>query len=225
MLKNGMVSNNSNNEAGARVKDMIDYMKTDEYMKKREPKPEPEVKKPLYMKGPDEVGSRPEEVDLNDDDFELQEMRARRLALLKKKQEKAQELKKQGHGIYRDITEKDFLPEVTATQFSIVHFYKEGFARCALMHEKLGEVSSRIVQAKFMKMNAEEAPFFTDKLGITVLPCLVFFKDGVVVGRLQGFEGLSYGENFPAVRLEQRICQVFKLDLSSDALDELSNLE
>eukprot|EP01064_Diplonema_japonicum_P020349 TRINITY_DN2963_c0_g1_i3.p1 TRINITY_DN2963_c0_g1~~TRINITY_DN2963_c0_g1_i3.p1 ORF type:complete len:226 (+),score=84.22 TRINITY_DN2963_c0_g1_i3:43-720(+) len=220
MLKNGMVSGNSNGEAGARVADMIDYMKTDEYMKKREPKPEPEAKKPLYMKSASEVGAGAVVEEMVEEDTELLELRARRMAMLKKKQEKTHELKKEGHGIYRDITEKDFLPEVTQTQFSLVHFYHEKFQRCQIMHDKLGAISKRVVQVKFMKIVAEEAPFFADKLGITVLPCIILFNNGVGVDKIQGFEGLSHGDDFPAVRLEARICQCFKLEMCSDALDE-----
>eukprot|EP01061_Rhynchopus_euleeides_P026302 TRINITY_DN43031_c0_g1_i1.p3 TRINITY_DN43031_c0_g1~~TRINITY_DN43031_c0_g1_i1.p3 ORF type:complete len:228 (+),score=104.64 TRINITY_DN43031_c0_g1_i1:73-756(+) len=221
MLKNGMVSNNSNNQAADRLGDMVEYMKTDEYRKSREPKPVKDEAKPLYMKGPNDVGSRPEEVDMmGDDDFEVQQIRARRMAAMKAKQQKAQELKKQGHGIYRDVDEKEFLPEVTSTQFVVCHFYHTKFQRCSLMHDKLGELSARLVQVKFIKINAEEAPFFCDKLSVTVLPCLVMFKNGVAVDRIQGFDGLSNTDSFPVSRLEKRVCKIFGVDMTSEGLDE-----
>ena len=216
MLKNGVVSEDANNTAAERMKDMVEYMKTDEYMKKREGKPAPEKKEAVYIKSQATVGSRREEVDIvEDDDFELSQIRERRLAAMKAKAQKANELKKTGHGMYREIDEKDFLPEVTSTQFVACHFYHEKFARCHYMHDKLGELSNRVVQIKFVKINAEEAPFFTDKLTVSVLPCIILFKDGVAVDRIQGFETLTYGDEFPLSRLEKRLCKVLPLVLPS----------
>ena len=209
MLKNGMVSSGSNNQAADRLGDMVEYMKTDEYKKSREPK-EVIAKKAVYMQGPkDMIGSNPEEVDImGDDDFELQQLRERRMAVMKAQQAKAKELKQRGHGMYREINEKDFLPEVTSTTYVACHFFHDKFSRCDVMHNKLGEISDRVVQIKFVKINAEEAPFFSDKLSVKVLPCVILFKDGVATDKIEGFDGLAYGDNFPTSRLEKRLCKV-----------------
>eukprot|EP00659_Diplonema_papillatum_P006935 gene6935-10662_t len=211
-LKAGMVSNNSNDAAAERLDSMVDYMQTKDYQKKREPKPEPEAKPLVYIQGPkaDDSTVRNMEIAANDpvgEDDEVLLLRARRLSALKQKQQKAKELKEQGHGIYREVNEKEFLPEVTSTQFVAVHFYHSKFARCELMHEKIGIVAHRVVQVKFLKTNAEEAPFFTERLNIIVLPCVILFKDGVAIDRIDGFEGLSHSDSFPTVRLESKICK------------------
>lgn len=49
---------------------------------------------------------------------------------MQKETEKRQELKKQGHGEYREITEGDFLGEVTGSEKVICHFYHREFYRC-----------------------------------------------------------------------------------------------
>uniref|UniRef100_R7W8I3 Thioredoxin domain-containing protein n=1 Tax=Aegilops tauschii TaxID=37682 RepID=R7W8I3_AEGTA len=56
-----------------------------------------------------------DEVDLDEllDDPELEKLHAERLAALKREVEKREVLKRQGHGEYREITEGDFLGEVT----------------------------------------------------------------------------------------------------------------
>lgn len=42
----------------------------------------------------------------------------------------------------------------------------------------------------------KDAPFFTVKLGIKVLPCIVAFKGGVTVDRVVGFEELGGKDDF-----------------------------
>lgn len=42
-----------------------------------------------------------------------------------------------------------------------------------------------------LKLNAEKAPFFVEKLSIRVLPTIMIFKNGVAsLDRIVGFEGL-----------------------------------
>ncbi|KAK1275010.1 hypothetical protein QJS04_geneDACA016104 [Acorus gramineus] len=59
-----------------------------------------------------------EEVDLDElmDDPELEKLHADRIASLKREAEKRQALKRQGHGEYREISEGDFLGEVTGSE-------------------------------------------------------------------------------------------------------------
>ena len=221
MLKSGLISDESNQLANDRLGDMVDYMKSEEYQKKRLPKEAPEEKPLVYIQGRDDTKVGGGEAELfNDDDHELQAIRQRRMQMLKSKLQKEKELKTQGHGMYREVNEKDFLPEVTSTQFVAAHFYHKDFSRCTIMHDKLGEISNRVVQIKIVKINAQEAPFFTDKLTVTVLPCIILFKDGVAFDRIEGFEQLSQGDNFPTVRLEKRLCLAFKVPLCSDSMDE-----
>jgi len=57
---------------------------------------------------------------------------------------------------------------------------------------------------------AEKAPFFVNKLKIRMLPSLAMFKDGILVGRQTGFEGLvnsATDDDFPTYRL-QRVFRV-----------------
>eukprot|EP01065_Artemidia_motanka_P002205 TRINITY_DN1103_c1_g1_i1.p2 TRINITY_DN1103_c1_g1~~TRINITY_DN1103_c1_g1_i1.p2 ORF type:complete len:270 (+),score=112.44 TRINITY_DN1103_c1_g1_i1:85-810(+) len=234
MLKTGVVSDQSNDHAAAALDDMIEYMKTDEYRQKRERENAPPPEKPdaVYMRTAADVAESAvpmedrERVDAvettvaEDDDAEVADLRAQRLARLKARREKEQTFKARGHGMYRDVSEKDFLPEVTSTGCVAVHFFHEDFARCKVMDEKLGLVTPRQVQVKFLRINAQEAPFFVEKLSVQVLPCVVFFKDGVAVDRILGFEGLTYSDTFTTSALERYVCRVFKLEPSAECRDE-----
>uniref|UniRef100_A0A7S4DD81 Thioredoxin domain-containing protein n=1 Tax=Heterosigma akashiwo TaxID=2829 RepID=A0A7S4DD81_HETAK len=91
----------------------------------------------------------------------------------------------------RDIVQDEFLPEVTGSKNVIVHFYHKNFEKCKIMDKHLALLAPHHIEAKFLKIDAEKAPFFVAKLQIPVLPTVVLFVDGVACGRVVGFEGLT----------------------------------
>ncbi|KAG6399578.1 hypothetical protein SASPL_141059 [Salvia splendens] len=175
-----------------------------------------------------------DEVDLDElmDDPELEKLHADRIATLKKEAEKRQKLTMQGHGEYREITEGDFLGEVTGTDKVICHFYHREFYRCKIMDKHLKSLAPRHFTTKFLKLDAENAPFFVTKLGIKTLPCVILFsyfcgilvftlplllsnglrisdgdeeaifRQGVASDRLVGFQDLGGKDDFPTRKLE-----------------------
>ena len=87
-------------------------------------------------------------------------------------------------GEYREIVESEFLPTVTKHKFAAVHFYHREFERCKIMDQKLQRVAFKHDEVKFVKLNAEKAPFFVTKLQIRTLPTVVLFINGVAKHRL-----------------------------------------
>lgn len=145
-----------------------------------------------------------EEVDLDDllDDPELEKLHADRIAALKKEAEKREVLKRQGHGEYREVTEGDFLGEVTKTERVICHFFHREFYRCKIMDKHLSALAPLHVDTKFIKLDAENAPFFVTKLAIKTLPCVILFRNGIGFDRIVGFEDLGAKDDFTAKALE-----------------------
>ncbi|KAI4386777.1 hypothetical protein MLD38_004679 [Melastoma candidum] len=145
-----------------------------------------------------------QEVDLDElmDDPELEKLHADRIAALKKEAEKRQELKNHGHGEYREITEGDFLGEVTGSEKVICHFYHKEFYRCKIMDKHLKSLAPIHVDAKFIKLDAENAPFFVAKLAIKTLPCVILFRKGIAEDRLVGFQDLGGKDDFTTRSLE-----------------------
>ncbi|CAN6541603.1 unnamed protein product [Malus baccata var. baccata] len=150
------------------------------------------------------TSSSNQEVDLDElmDDPELEKLHADRINALKKEAEKREALKRKGHGEYRDITEGDFLGEVTGTEKVICHFYHREFYRCKIMDKHLKTLASKHVDSKFIKLDAENAPFFVTKLGIKTLPCVILFRKGVAVERLVGFQEVGAKDDFSTRALE-----------------------
>ncbi|KAG8662743.1 thioredoxin domain-containing protein PLP3B isoform X1 [Manihot esculenta] len=145
-----------------------------------------------------------QEVDLDElmDDPELEKLHADRIAALKKEVEKREALKKQGHGEYREISEGDFLGEVTGSEKVICHFYHREFYRCKIMDKHLKSLAPRHLNTKFIKLDAENAPFFVTKLGVKTLPCVILFRKGIAIDRLIGFQDLGGKDDFTTKSLE-----------------------
>lgn len=53
--------------------------------------------------------------------------------------------------------------------------------------------------------HTQDAPFFTVKLGVKMLPAVVAFVGGVSVGRIVGFEPLGGRDDFPTATLEAQL--------------------
>jgi thiol-disulfide isomerase/thioredoxin len=127
----------------------------------------------------------------NDDD-ELEAIRQRRLNQLREMQAKTAQQRALGHGEVRTITQDEFLPECTgSSEWVAVHFFHSEFERCKIMDHHLKLIASRYLSCKFLRLDAEKAPFFVQKLKIKTLPTLIVFREGKAVDRLMGFEGLA----------------------------------
>ncbi|XP_038982904.1 thioredoxin domain-containing protein PLP3A-like [Phoenix dactylifera] len=58
------------------------------------------------------------------------------------------------------------------------------------------------IDTKFIKLDAENAPFFVTKLAVKTLPCIILFKNGVAFDRLIGFQDLGSKDDFTMSALE-----------------------
>ena len=132
-------------------------------------------------------------------------IRERRVAEMKNNYQELQENKIKGHGQYREITETEFLPNVTTSKNVIVHFYHKDFERCKIVDMHLREIAKTHIEAKFLYLNAEKCPFFIQKLQVQVLPTVICFIDGIAVDRVVGFADMGNRDDFPRLALVRRL--------------------
>jgi hypothetical protein len=146
----------------------------------------------------------PIQYDLEDleDDPELHALHKERIQQMKEEHEKRREMERKGHGTYVEVNEHDFLPEVTSAFQVCCHFYHQEFERCRIVDKHLTVLARKYFDTKFIKVHAPDAPFFVEKLQVQVLPCIVFFRDGVAYDRIVGFEELGARDDFPTAKLE-----------------------
>ena len=79
------------------------------------------------------------------------------------------------------------------------------FERCRILDKHLQSLSQKYFKTRFMKANAPDLPFFTEKLNVKVLPCLILFKNGVAFDRIVGFEELGNKDDYKTMALEKRM--------------------
>lgn len=138
----------------------------------------------------DEDGDDSDYDDLLDDPA-LDELRDARLEQMKQAHEKKMQDLAKGHGQVRTITQDEFLPECTgSSEYVAVHFFHKEFQRCEIMDFHFKEVATKHTECKCLRIDAEKAPFFVEKLQVRTLPTLIVFCEGKAVDRLTGFEGL-----------------------------------
>ncbi|KAI9224596.1 thioredoxin-like protein [Blastocladiella britannica] len=134
--------------------------------------------------------------------------REHRIEQLKADLERARAMRDSSHGSYREILdEKEILSITTSTQRCVVHFFHKDFRRCAIIDKHLTGLAQRHFNTRFVKVNVDNVPFLVDRLKVKVLPCVVFFIDGVSKDRLIGFEELGNTDNFPTSMLEKRLAK------------------
>eukprot|EP00605_Chrysophyceae_sp_TOSAG23-4_P002107 GSChrysophyteH1.ASY1.ANO1.2333.1 assembled CDS len=149
--------------------------------------------------------------DGDDDDAELRAIRDQRMKQIKASARDRIENISKGHGSYREIVSDEFLKEMCSSERVICHFYHRDFERCKIMDMHLQKLASRHLETKFVKIDAEKAPFFTAKLLIQTIPTLVFFFDGVGKEKIIGFEGLmddmpeGREDEWPTILLARRM--------------------
>lgn len=97
-------------------------------------------------------------------------------------------------------SDKAVLDLTTAAQRSVVHFAHPDFARCDVMDETLRRLASLHHETRFARVDVRSTPFVVQKLNVRVLPYVIAFKDGAVVERIVGFEGLGRGSSSAARR-------------------------
>ena len=51
----------------------------------------------------------------------------------------------------------------------------------------------------------QDAPFFTVKLQVKMLPCLIFFQNGVACDRAVGFDDYGATDDFTTTSVERRL--------------------
>jgi thioredoxin-like negative regulator of GroEL len=146
-------------------------------------------------------------VDVEDllDDPELEKLHEEQISQLKTEREKRQLMSHQGHGELTDITEGEFLNVVTNTKFVVCHFAHKDFERCKIMDKHLRLLASKYFVTRFCRINAPDAAFFVAKLSVQMLPCVIFFVNGVAVDRVVGFDELGGKDDFATTALETRL--------------------
>ncbi|XP_030553137.1 thioredoxin domain-containing protein 9 homolog [Rhodamnia argentea] len=141
------------------------------------------------------------------DEDDLEALRERRLAQMKKMAEKRNRWISLGHGEYSEIpVEKEFFSVVKASERVVCHFYRENWP-CKVMDKHMSILAKQHIETRFVKIHAEKSPFLTEKLKIVVLPTLALVKNAKVEDYVVGFDELGGTDEFSTEDLEERLAK------------------
>eukprot|EP00759_Apiculatamorpha_spiralis_P044661 PhF_6_TR41599/c0_g1_i2/m.63042 len=228
MKSSGLLSEESNTQANEALTNAIEYMKSAEYQKTRDASDVIPTHKHLLPQQPKSTEPRfdapPEgnhdngssaannngEVSDEEEEDDITAWRAKRAAELKRKVEQSAK-----HGGYAEVQEVDFFKSVVRDQGGsdcvVVHFYHPKFKTCEGMDKEISMLAPQMRSVKFIKVNVEKAPFLVDKLSVSVLPCLIFFRDDICIDRTIGFEECG-GDQCNSEDLQKMILKKLRLD-------------
>ncbi|KAH0562992.1 hypothetical protein GP486_002440 [Trichoglossum hirsutum] len=145
--------------------------------------------------------------ELEEDDSALDAFREQRMQQLHEELARARYMRSQDYGKYAEVTdEKQLMDITTSTKYCVVHFFHTDFRRCQIMSSHLETLAPKHFDTRFIRIDAEKAPFLVTKLKIKILPCVIAFVEGIAVDRVIGFDGLGHSEDtFTTSDLEQRL--------------------
>lgn len=159
-----------------------------------------------------------EKLDKMDED-ELEVLRQKRMAGLKKQAAKKQEWLANGHGQYEEIPEeKEFFNVTKKSENVVVHFYRDDFFRCKILDKHMALLAPKHVETKFCKINAEKCPFLTERLKIKVIPTMALIKDAKTRDYIVGFTDLGNTDEFSTEMLEWRLARSDIITYSGDLM-------
>lgn len=159
------------------------------------------------------------------EDEELQNLHEERIARLKAERERRNQLTQKGHGMYTEISEGEFLEIVTQTDLVVCHFFHREFERCKIMDKHLQAIAHKYFNTRFIKLSAPSSPFFTVKLDIKTLPCIICFIKGIAVDRVTGFESLGGWDDFRTEALENQFLLMGVVELPERDDQDLDNTD
>lgn len=140
------------------------------------------------------------------EDEDIERIREKRIAEMKKLQDVRQEWLRNGHGKLNEIaSDKDFFEEAKGCKKLVVHFYRNTTMRCKILDEHLKTLSKKHLETKFLKLDVEKCDWIVQRLNIRVIPTLAFVKDGKTKDYMRGFDDVGGTDDFSTDMLEWRL--------------------
>ena len=84
----------------------------------------------------------------------------------------------EGHGQYDLVVEEDFFQVCKKSQNIVVNFFRPSTWGCETLDKHLSELCTKHWGTRSIQVNAEGAPFLTERFHVWMLPSVVLCKDG-----------------------------------------------
>merc|ERR1711988_1019539 len=121
---------------------------------------------------------------------------------MKREAEERQEWAFNGHGSLSKIEQKEFFEVTKMSERVIVLFTRDANKYGSIMKEHFQVLAARHMEARFLWVDAENAPFLTERLNIWMLPTIVCIKDNKVKCQHNGLNEIDGSGKYSSGMLE-----------------------
>lgn len=168
---------------------------------------------------------------LQEDD--LARIKANRKKELQRNAQEREEAKFNGHGTFVKINDQqEFFAAAKKSSRLVAMFTRDSNKYGAIMKEHLSLLAQKHLEARFIWVDAENAPFLTDRLNIYMLPTIVCIKDNKVKDQHNGLNEIDGSGKYSTGMLEYLLHVDEMLDEAPiyeqemrDEEDELADLD
>jgi len=134
---------------------------------------------------------------------DINTIRKNRMAQMKQEAEQRQVNVSNGHGSLTQITEqKEFFDAAKKSDKLIVVFSRNSNEHAKMLLEHMKKLASTHLEARFIYIEAENAPFLTDRFNIFMLPTIVCIADNQVKTQHNGLNDLDGSGKYTTGMLE-----------------------
>ena len=138
---------------------------------------------------------------LDEDDYNR--IKQKRIAEMKRKAEQEQSNVANGHGTLTKINDQqEFFAAAKQSARMVVIFTRNSNKYGKAMLEHMTLLAGKHIEARFMWVDAENAPFLTDRLNIYMLPTIVCIKDNKVHKQHNGLNEIDGSGKYSSGMLE-----------------------
>jgi len=138
---------------------------------------------------------------LGEDDINM--IRKSRMAQMKAESEQRQMNKANGHGRLTEITDqKEFFDAAKHSKRMIVVFSRNSNPHAKQLLDHCKVLCERHLETRFLFLEAEKAPFLTDRFNIFMLPTIVCIEDNKVKTQHNGLNDLDGSGKYTTGMLE-----------------------
>eukprot|EP01061_Rhynchopus_euleeides_P039276 TRINITY_DN67409_c0_g1_i1.p1 TRINITY_DN67409_c0_g1~~TRINITY_DN67409_c0_g1_i1.p1 ORF type:complete len:191 (+),score=102.92 TRINITY_DN67409_c0_g1_i1:78-650(+) len=144
-----------------------------------------------------------EKVDAMDED-DLDVIRQRRLAQLKRVKAQKDKWAAKGHGAVQEFTTpEEFFKSVKENERVAIHFYRDATDRCRILDQHLTKIAPKHFETLFARVDAEKMEGLAEHFNIFMLPTLMLIEGGKTNHSIIGFDEFGGQDAFPTKRVAE----------------------
>jgi hypothetical protein len=141
---------------------------------------------------------------MQDDDLEV--IRKRRIAEMKRKADMEALWRRRGHGKICRVEEKEFFTHAKEAERFVLLVSRPGTSRFASdIEEHFGRIAEHHVETYFGVLNADKAPFLCEKFMLRVMPSVLLVKHHKIDRVLHGLDALAESGKLDSAVIEARL--------------------